>query len=52
MADIRSSLAEFGADPSALYLLDEEAPELLPYSTLTTARRHPCDAVRAIENLL
>ena len=41
MADIRASLAEFGADPSALRLLDEESPELLPYATLLTARRNP-----------
>ena len=41
MADIRASLAEFGAGPSALRLLDEESPELLPYATLLTARRKP-----------
>ena len=43
MADIRASLAEFGVDPSALLLLDDECPELLPYATLMTARRncHP-----------
>ena len=40
MADMRASLAEFGADPSALHLLDEERPELLPYATLITARRN------------
>ena len=40
MADIRASLAEFGADPSALRLLDDERPELLPYATLMTARRN------------
>ena len=39
MADMRASLAEFGADPSALRLLDNEGPELLPYATLLTARR-------------
>ena len=33
MADIRASLAEFGVDPSALLLLDDECPELLPYAT-------------------
>ena len=38
MADIRASLAEFGADPSALLLLDDEFPELLPYATLMMAR--------------
>ena len=40
MADMRDSLAEFGADPSALRLLDDECPELLPYATLMTARRN------------
>ena len=39
MADIRASVAEFGADPSALRALDDECPELLPYATLLTARR-------------
>ena len=38
MADIRASVAEFGADPSALRSLDDEGPELLPYATLLTAR--------------
>ena len=36
---MRGLLAEFGADPAAVRLLDEETPELLPYATLTTARR-------------
>ena len=39
MAGMRASLAEFGADPSALLLLDDDGPELLPYATLLTARR-------------
>ena len=39
MADIYSSLADFGADPSALRLLDDDGPELLPYATLVAARR-------------
>ena len=40
MADLRDLLAEFGAEPSALRLLDDESPELLPYATLMTARRN------------
>ena len=40
MADMRASLAEFGADPSALRLFDDDCPELLPYATLMTARRN------------
>ena len=39
MADVRASVAEFGADPSAFRSLDDEGPELLPYATLLTARR-------------
>ena len=51
MTDIRASLTEFGADPSALRLLDDEGPELLPYATLMTARRNGhgnLDAVKAV----
>ena len=40
MADLSTLLAEFGADPSSLRLLDDECPELLPYATLMTARRN------------
>ena len=39
MAEIHASLAEFGADPSAVRLFDDDRPELLPYATLMTARR-------------
>ena len=39
MAAIHASLAEFGADPSAVRLFDDDRPELLPYATLMTARR-------------
>ena len=38
MADIRSLLVDFGANPSALRLLDDDSPELLPYATLITGR--------------
>ena len=47
MADLSASLAEFGADPSSLRLLDDECPELLPYATLMTAR-HNRDATLGI----
>ncbi|MDE0626345.1 MAG: N-6 DNA methylase [Bryobacterales bacterium] len=46
---MRASLAEFGADPSALRLLDDERPELLPYATLTTARRNGHATLGAVE---
>ena len=49
MADVRASIAEFGADPSALRLLDDECPELLPYATLMTARRHHHPALGIVE---
>jgi len=39
MADLASTLAEFGADPTGLRLLDSDGPDLLPYATLLTARR-------------
>ena len=39
MPDLRSLLAEFGANRSAVHLLDDDDPELLPYATLTAARR-------------
>ena len=49
MADMRASLAEFGADPSALRLLDDECPELLPYATLLTARRNRNAALGVVD---
>ena len=49
MADVRASIAEFGADPSALRLLDDECPELLPYATLMTARRNHHPALGIVE---
>ena len=53
MADIRNplaeSLVEFGADPSSLHLLKEDGPELLPYATLTTARRNGDSTLGIVE---
>ena len=49
MTDIRASLIEFGADPSALRLLDDDCPELLPYATLMTARRSGHGDLSAVE---
>src|ERR1035441_9198694 len=51
MTDIVASLKEFGADPAALHLFDEDGPELLPYATLVTARRSSntvLDVVQAV----
>ena len=39
MGDLHASLSEFGGDPSSLFMLDEESPDLLPYASLLTARR-------------
>ena len=49
MVDMRASLAEFGADPSALRRLDDDGPELLPYATLLTARRTGDAALGVVE---
>ena len=49
MADIGALLREFGADPSAVRLLDDECPELLPYATLITARCQPHATLGIVE---
>jgi hypothetical protein len=49
MTDIVASLIEFGADPAALHLFDEDGPELLPYATLMTARRSANTALDVVE---
>ena len=49
MADICTSLTEYGADPSGLLPLDGEDPGLLPYATLMMARRNRHAALGALE---
>ena len=39
MANLESWIADFGADPAGLRLLDDDGPDLLPYATLVSARR-------------
>jgi type I restriction-modification system DNA methylase subunit len=39
MTDLREKLAELGADPASLRMLDTDGPDLLPYATLLNARR-------------
>lgn len=39
MVDIAAALVEFGGNPSALRMLDNDGPDLLPYATLVAARR-------------
>ncbi len=39
MADLASTLIDFGGDSSSLRLLDSDGPSLLPYASLMTARR-------------
>ena len=40
MGDLRAWVEDFGGDPSALRLLKEDSPELLPYATLMVDRRN------------
>ncbi len=49
MADIAASLIDFGADPTALRLLDHDGPELLPYATLLMARRSGNTTLSVVE---
>ena len=49
MADLQSSLIGFGADPSALRLLDDDGPDLLPYATLIAARRSTDATLSVVE---
>ncbi len=48
MVDIAASLAGYGADPTALRLLEKDGPELLPYGTLVAARRQGETVLRAV----
>ncbi|ULH06481.1 HsdM family class I SAM-dependent methyltransferase [Alcaligenes faecalis] len=48
MADIFTSLADFGADRDALRMFDADGPDLLPYATLLTARRDGHKVLSAI----
>ncbi|MDR0481120.1 MAG: SAM-dependent methyltransferase [Gallionellaceae bacterium] len=45
MVDMAASLARYGADPTALHLLDADGPQLLPYATLLAARRQSSNAL-------
>ncbi len=49
MIDIAFWLADFGADRSALRLLDNDDPALLPYATLITARRNDPSTLGVVE---
>lgn len=48
MADWLAWLEPFGADRQALHLFDTDVPELLPYSTLTNARRDSGSLLEAV----
>lgn len=48
MADWLAWLEPFGADRQALHLFDTDGPELLPYSTLTNARRDSGSILEAL----
>ena len=49
MLDLAASLQEFGAELAMLHLLDEDGPELLPYSTLLNARRQRDSVLSVVE---
>ena len=49
MVDLPASLVDFGADPSAVRLLDDDGPELLPYATLMTARHRDPGTLGVVE---
>jgi hypothetical protein len=49
MLDIAKSLQEFGAELAKLYLLGDDGPELLPYSTLLNARRERDSVLNVVE---
>ena len=48
MTDWLARLEPFGADQQALHLLDTDGPELLPYATLTNARRDSCSILGTV----
>lgn len=48
MVDVAASLVGYGADPTALHLLDAEGPALLPYATLLAARRNSGSVLSAV----
>lgn len=49
--NIHQMLARFGADPESLREFSHDAPELLPYATLVTAREEGDDDLVAIEGV-
>ena len=49
MSDLSALVTDFGADPAALLDLDGDSPELLPYATLTTARRNQHKTLGVVE---
>ena len=48
MADIATSLSEFGADPASLHVFEKDSPDLLPYATLVTARKRVDSTLAAV----
>ncbi len=48
MADLNALLTVYGADAASLHLLNVDGPELLPYATLLTARRHGSSVLSAV----
>lgn len=49
--NVHQTLALFGADPASLHLFEGDAPELLPYATLLTARAEGNQDLAAVEGV-
>lgn len=49
--NVHQTLVQFGADSASLRLFEDEAPELLPYATLLTARAEGNQDLAAVEGV-
>src|SRR6056297_3511307 len=48
VSDLAALVADYGGDPAGLRLFDTDAPDLLPYATLLTARRSGNTALNGV----
>jgi hypothetical protein len=49
--NVHQTLARFGADSASLHLFEDDAPELLPYATLLTARAEGNQDLAAVDGV-
>ena len=49
MTDLTAAVVNAGGDPLSLHLLDRDTPDLLRYSTLTSARRNGHENLRIVD---